>query len=445
MSARLPFSKIRSTIPWIAAISLSGIFIAGMSADSVFFGINQYRNLSFLLILAGASAIALPFVPAVRNMLRKLIAAKISSFAFVLMALLVSVASFFIFSEFSTSFINFDGELFDAKFRRDYHDGKVHIVHDEMLELYVHFKFWVYSWKHWDWTVEESYRFLSCCAGSAFVFIVSMLGWEAFRIKVIFFLPFVFCGAGIALFFGDVENYSLTAVFLAGFLWTGLRSSRTTAEKFDANLIVAGTFLGLAVSFHLLAGWLIPGFLFLVWRRLRTNPAGALLSLALMTMIPLSVIFWMENEGLPVGNLFAKSNLFGQGQGTLSMFVSPSGEYYYWLSHLVLLLLPLLPFLVSILISNFIRWTGEMKFLGFCGFFLFVFMVTWNAAIGIYHDWSLFANCGLVLSVFTGFAFLRSEQIKNKWILYPLAVVPPMLHTSGWIWYNHIDGNPPLI
>lgn len=434
---------LQTFLPWIIAVAMFTVFLAGRSFQPEFFGVNQYRNLPVMvlvtllfigivpLLLFGIKSAEL--IPKVRSI------ASGKYFGLIFSVLFAALCTI-LFFELSTTFLNFDGEQFEAKFRRDYEAGSIHLVHDEMLELYFHFKFWVYAWKNWDLSVADSYRFLSCISGGVFVFMLGMFAWDAFRERMLAFLPIALSSGGILLFFGDVENYTMTSVFILGFLWFGWRSLQKWGRW---DLVIASAFLGIAISFHLLAGWLIPALLFLIWMRLRTEKLSGLVALLPVVLIPLIVVLFLDSQGLPLSDLFENSNVFGHGDGVLSMLVSPEYNYYYWLGHLIILLFPMLASFIGLAVVGGIEWTAEIKFLVVAGCMMFLFMISWNAAIGIYHDWSLFANSGIVLSILAGFAFMRAKSIPNKWVLYPFIITPVLIHTIAWIWYNHSDGTVP--
>jgi hypothetical protein len=94
---------------------------------------------------------------------------------------------------------------------------------------------------------------LSCAAGAAFVYAVLRLS-RRLAPEVPWLVVLGLLGGGyIQLFFGDIENYTLTAALVTFYLLTALRFLEG-----EVGLWVPTVLLAVAICFHLLAGWLIP-------------------------------------------------------------------------------------------------------------------------------------------------------------------------------------------
>ena len=100
-------------------------------------------------------------------------------------------------------FINPDGALFPMKFMVDVPARGFHATHDEMWELYIHSKFWLYANDHFGWSVVLSYQVLSCAAGVVFVFL--LLTWCRRLLPQHWPLAFLACVSG-----GYMQLFSAT-------------------------------------------------------------------------------------------------------------------------------------------------------------------------------------------------------------------------------------------
>lgn len=220
--------------------------------------------------------------------------------------------------------LNADALLFAGNFARDIPTLGAHLTHDEILELYVHSRFWAITHAWFDWDVTLSYQVLSALAGGVFFCVLLqhckvLAGDQA---ATLFCL--VASGGFIQLFFGDVENYTLTAVLLLSyFFWSALHLQGSCGP------LAPSICLGVAMMFHLLSGFLLPSLAYLLyrdWRRgNRTRAATATIA---VIVIPVATLTWFHLNGLPIQRLFYNSHAFGQGGNIGKVLVRPSFEYY---------------------------------------------------------------------------------------------------------------------
>src|SRR5205807_1009385 len=113
-------------------------------------------------------------------------------------------------------------------------------------ELYLHSRLWEMLNSAWGWDVAQTYRVVSCLAGGVAVY----LGLGLIRRFPAPRWPFVvlglFAGGWVLIFFGDVENYTLTNVVVLAYLGAALRfldEERHITEK-DGRLWPVGVILG---------------------------------------------------------------------------------------------------------------------------------------------------------------------------------------------------------
>jgi hypothetical protein len=124
---------------------------------------------------------------------------------------------------FKSNTLNQDGQDLLWKIPTDVDRAGAHVVHDEMLELFVHSVFWNSTNKLYDLSVASSYQILSAFSGTVFMLLLSLYAREIINSNKLLFMLLVSSGGFIQLFFGDVENYSITAVLVIWYLLVGIR------------------------------------------------------------------------------------------------------------------------------------------------------------------------------------------------------------------------------
>ena len=183
----------------------------------------------------------------------------------VIVRIVLSLLSVGLFFFLRNNFINPDGTAFADKFLHDVPLIGAHVTHDEMWELYFHSRFWFYTNHYLGWSVEFSYQILSCLAGGIFVFLLLTYCSKFFEDTSLFAFLMCVSGGYIQLFFGDIENYTLTIVWIMGYFF----ASALFSEK-KVSIVVPSVLLAIALTFHLLVGFLIPSLIFLYlisWKR----------------------------------------------------------------------------------------------------------------------------------------------------------------------------------
>ena len=204
-------------------------------------------------------------------------------------------------------FINPDGALFPMKFMVDVPAKGFHVTHDEMWELYIHSKFWLYTNDYFGWSVARSYQVLSCAAGAVFVFL--LLTCCRRLLPQHWPLAFLACVSGgyMQLFFGDVENYTLMTTVVMGYFLASVR-----AIDAGMSIVHPAILLALALTFHLEAGFLLPSLVYL-------------LVLASTRGQAVQVVVALTGFVLVVAGTFLFFHLEGCRSATWSRTVRPSG------------------------------------------------------------------------------------------------------------------------
>lgn len=420
------------TFAWLATIlvlaGLYGVGTTGLSPQS--FGISALRlappgslpTIAAAVFVLAAVAVALDARGATRW---------VASYPVAITAGVIAGAVMF---AWRSAFLNPDALMFAPKFESAVPVSGAFITHDEMFEFLVHSRVWDYTHRWWGWSVEYSYQVTSSVAGIAFVVLAFRLAARLAPAAPGIFLFGVFSGAYMQLFFGDIENYTLTAVVVTAYLLSAVRFLRG-----DAPLWEPAVALGAALSFHLLAGWLMPSLAYLgyiSWRR--TRDYGPLLrSSWLAAGVVVAAVAVVHFYGAPIWSIGASHA--GRALRLQGMFVSEwSTAYYVEHANLLMLLIP------AMLVMPVLAWWRRLTldetgaFLAIAAASLVVFQLVWKAQIGVYNDWNLFAIGALVLGVLLWRSVAVSATSGPHRILAASLAAVAALHSYAWIAANHV-------
>lgn len=422
------------TFAWLGPVLvLAGLYAVGTAGLApASFGINAIRYvppgslpvIAGLVVALAAAAVALDARGATRW---------VASFP---VAIVAGVIAGGIMFTWRSEFLNPDALMFAPKFEGAVPVSGAFITHDEMLEFLVHSRVWDYTHRWWGWSVEYSYQVTSCLAGVLFVVLAFRLAARLAPSAPGMFLFGVFGGAYMQLFFGDVENYTLTAVVVTAYLLAAVRFLRG-----DAGLWEPAVALGAAMAFHLLAGWLLPSLAYLgyiSWHR--TRGYGPLVrSSSMMAGVVAVAVVVVHFYGAPIWSIGASHA--GRALRLQGMFVTEwSTAYYVEQANLLMLLAP-----VVLLLPVLVWWRRLLLdesgvFLAIAAGSLFVFQLVWKAQIGVYNDWNLFAIGALLLSVLLWRSVTRSVAGWPHRVLATSLAALAALHSYAWIAANHVHG-----
>jgi hypothetical protein len=345
--------------------------------------------------------------------------------------LLISLGSAVIFFLLRSEYLNVDGSFFAEKFARDVPAFGAHVTHDEMWELYLHSRFWLYTQHFFGWTVEFSYQVVSSLAGGIFIFFLLLYSQQLLTYRRTAFCILMLSGAYMQLFFGDIENYTLTTVLILIYYLSAILYVK---EKIPIS--VPSGLLAVAMTFHLLAGFLLPSlaFLFLIALK-RKQYAQMMVGSAAFLLIILLTLWFFNQHNLPLRDLYYRSFAFGYG-GEVRTLVRFSWNYLVERINLLSLLFPAFLILIPLTVYRRIRLEPFNLFLlsGAASMMLLFFI--WESAIGIYDDWNLFANSAIILSILAWSNLLQAQLKYKTEILITLFSISA-LHTYSWILSNH--------
>lgn len=319
---------------------------------------------------------------------------------------------------------NPDGSMFEEKFVAAAGHGGAFTTYDEMLEFYLHSRLWAVVNPLWGWDVTTTYRVVSCLAGGAAVFVGLGLVRRFPPTRGPLVVAGLFAGGWVLVFFGDVENYTLTNVMVLGYLVTALRF----LDDEQSPLWPVGVLLGIAVAFHLQALTLAPSLLVLAGIAVRRDRhRDAVAALAAVPLLPAAVIAWLAIHGLPSSGL-ATSQITADG-GDWSRYIAPADGRYFWLQWQLLVLL------VPALLVRGVAATGLARtvFLAVAAGGPLLMVALWRAQLGIYEDWNLYAIVAqpIGLLVFGGLAGQSRLARQAPWLT--ALIVLAATQAGAWI------------
>jgi len=400
-------------------------------------GFNQLRHMGAVaavgcyLLLAGL--IFLPMREAASQRVWKKPTLPTSGLGHTLFCLAIAGALALVFYCFRNEFVNPDGQRFGFLFGRDVPLKGAHVTHDEMWELFLHSRFWYHTNALFGWSVEYSYQIASVLAGGVFVFVLMRFvarlvpdhSWKMFA--------GVLSGGFMQLFFGDVENYTLVSVLILVYLYCGYLF-------LQGKLSVVGpsVALSVAICFHLLAGWLIPSLFYLFWVANRESKrTQTCIAVASAVTVVVGTVAFFDSTMLPISSLFQHSQVLGQGGDIMGMLVKPSIRYYWQLFNLLFLMFPSVAMFCPLLFFRRIELSRFNLFLAISSVSMLVYMFVWEAKLGVYNDWNLFAPCAIPLAFLFWYNFTRIENLRHGRQIYLGVLLTAVLHSSSWIISNH--------
>lgn len=401
------------------------------------FGFSQLRCLGAPCILIGLSIplflvlVGRVLTPGARERLREWKVGVVRSAWVRVLAAVLLVGLFFVLR---SNFLNYDGGLLAAKFARDVPLRGAHVTHDEMWELYLHSRFWALTSGIFGWSVELSYQVLSSLAGGAFILMLLYFCQVVFPRRPL--LAFVLCVSGgyMQLFFGDVENYTLTMTWIMGYF---LASALYLRGRM--SLVIPSVLLAAALTFHLLAGFLIPSLVVLFAVAWRNGDRRAIATSAglFCAIVGLTLLFF-HTHGLPIRDLWYHSHAFGHGGHIRQYVADPSPGYYFRILNLAFLLAPAWILIIPLVLYGRVGLDDFNLHLIAAAIFMGIFVLGWKATLGVYSDWNMFAPAALPFVLLVVRGLIHGGGIGGRYRLAWLFAWIFILHSYSWIVSNHL-------
>jgi len=337
--------------------------------------------------------------------------------------------SFFLFYHYNSVFYNPDGIWYSYTFEKIVPLKTAFVKHDEMLELFCHSKLWYYTSLYLNWTVQQTYRFLSALAGAFFIPLLLIFSFKFVSKASYSFFALILTNGFMQLFFGDMENYTLLTLVFFCYLFAGVN-----VIKSKMSLVIATSLFTLSACFHMLTGWFLPSLLFLFWLTARRYKYRELLWSGITSfMIFGGTLLFFHIYYLPISHLF----YYSYSGKLLSNLASPSLGHYIQVTQLLFLLFPSVLILIPLLIYRRIPLSKLNIFLLLNTVMAFVFLFFWNAALGHFYDWNLFAPGILPVALLCWINFLNIPDLKYKPAIIFSFILTSGLHSYCWIIGNH--------
>jgi len=348
-------------------------------------------------------------------------------------AIAIAVAAATIFFLLRDEVLNSDAQLMLATFRHAARTGGVVITHDEMLEYYVHYRLYLAAHEWWGWGVRLTYQALSSAAGGLFVLL--LIGYcrivEPSRSWALAGL--CLSGGYVQLFFGEVENYTLTATLIMAYLLASAMFHRGRVPVWQPSVMLA-----LAMAFHLLAGFLTPSLAYLWWLAWRRGEwRSVLVAAASFVTVLVATVAYFHWNGLPIANLYSHSHACGQGGHFGRNLARPSLPYYRDLLNMVMLLAPVIVLAIPLLVFGRIPRDPEHVQLLIASGVMLGFVFTWRAQLGVYQDWNLFAAAALPVSLLLWRNVVALDFRRVAVQPVPVLAGLASMHSLAWIVANH--------
>jgi hypothetical protein len=424
-----------ATLYALAAVLAAGIRNRLPGLGSTLFGFEQLRPLGWLaavLPVLVAVTLRLPWerlTPRV-DRLHGLVAG-LRPRSRMLLAVAFGAYSFCWFLGLRSHFVNPDGAAFTAKFPAT--PPLPPTSHDEMLEIYLHSRFWSYTSRAFGWSVEYSYQFLSSAAGGVFVVLLLLFGWVALGERRWIVLVLGVGSAGfMQLFFGDVENYTLVTTLILLYFLTG-----HLFLEGRVGVLVPGAVVAVAITFHLLAAFLLPSLAYLGVVALRRRQLWSVAAAAVtLVVVPLAVVVYFHHNGLPFETV-RTSNAFGQA-GNIQRFATPDLVYHGQVASLVFLLFPPVLCFLPLVVYRRVALSSFNVFMLLAASVFVGYVFTWRAQLGVYNDWNLYAPAALPLAILFWYNFARADRLANKAGIAVALILTSAAHSFAWIIGNHV-------
>ena len=351
-------------------------------------------------------------------------------------AAVTAALSFPVFFLLRTNFLNSDGNMLAPKIETGVSLVGAHLTHDELLELFLHSRVWYYTHRWWGWSVVLSYQVVSCLAGAVFLYGVIRLARRVSPGAPWLFVAGALAGGYMQLFFGDIENYTVTAALAIFYV---LAACRFLAG--EVGVWLPTVVLAVATCFHLEAGWLMPSLLYLFAksRDRRGDLREVRTSAALGAAILAATLVYFHFHGLPLRQ-FVSSHA-GHALRMNGVFaVGVPLHYYVEQLNLLLLLCPAVGMLLPLAVWHRHDRDEPTTFLAVSAGSLLLFQAIWKAQLGVYEDWNLYAIGGMLTSLYIWRGVSAAARTPLLRMTAIALAASGGLHTYAWIIANHRYG-----
>jgi hypothetical protein len=352
-----------------------------------------------------------------------------------LLTLLLSIFFAILFFIWRSEFVNSDGMMWKWVIPLNYEkEGVAHVRFDEMWEFYIHSEAWRFMSANFDWSVRLTYQVLSALAGGVFVGLSLFMSRRLFQRTSLVFWLLLLSNGYMQLFFGDVENYTLTgAVLMAYYL-----SAILYVQK-KVPLVVPSAVLSLAMTFHLLSGFLLPSVVFLYVLELR-NKRYMQVVISFVASVAVFVGTLYYHDMLSLDRTLRDSwagNAVVNFDNTNRWDFFALDAYHLEQYNLLLLMFPANALLLPLLIYKRIKLNAANGFFVIAALSMMFFQFSYKGMLGVYNDWNLFANAAVPLAMLVWYNVLNIRDLRYKTEIIIGFLSLSAFYSYTWILTNH--------
>lgn len=421
---------LKKALALLGAAMLAWFFFSAYLSPEVRYGFDQLKILP-AAVSAGLAAAALLLVLLVRLRDRTVTEGgdPLPYGKLLLPALAASVSAAALFWFLRNGFINDDGLVNMISLQ-----GGLRIIHhDEMLSSLLVTKLWQSGIA--GFRPEDSISLFSAAWGGVFVFVTVLLGGRLTGSRWPLFTLLCLSSGFVQMFAGDVEFYSMVAALVSLYLLACLEYQRGNLSS-----ILPGIVLSLAICSHLLAGWLLPSYLYLLFREIRRRKTlEVIASIAAMVLVAGFLFMIVSSAGLPVHQVASSHAMGSADRSTLDMLAVPSLHYHAGVVNVLFLVFPYWPVLLLMLIYRRLSWTPFNAVVVISTAMLLLLSLVWRLGLGPYFDWNLVASVGVPASVLVWGNMLRGEWKPGMKTSVCFVLLVGALHSWTWISGNHFQ------
>jgi hypothetical protein len=313
---------------------------------------------------------------------------------------------------------------------------------DEMWESYLRSRFWLLTNAWFGWSIRLSYQVLSSIAGGVFVVVLWAYARRLVPAAAPAFWLLMLSGGYLQLFFGDVEHYTLATV---GIFVYFLASAGYLQGAW--SLVVPSAALAVAMSLHMVAGFLAPSLVVLHLLELRRRAIvpvliGTAVFAAILagSVLVLGVSFDGEASwGVKALQklVFAVADQEAESGATSHWRWFAFDEYHLDQYNLLALMLPGHLLVLVLALGGHIRLDRINVHLIVATLSMLAYHFNYLGLLGALGDWNLFAPASIPLAILVWRNFLEADGLRDRSALVIGWAALSLAHTMAWVVSNH--------
>lgn len=307
---------------------------------------------------------------------------------------------------------------------------------DEILESLIHSK--LYSLLGGD--PRFTYYLLSSIAGTLFILLLIKF-LKRNNMGLLEFLLFLSSG-GMFLFHGYVENYTLTTLLITIYIFTTYANIQN--DNKNLSLLVPSALLAIiAVSFHLVAGYLIFSLIYLAWnfsdrdKFIKNSVISSIIAISILITFLSYFLFFADPPADRTSTIIFHPPFYSL-KGMISL-----NHFYEIIGVLIFNAMPAFGVILFIWVNNekifkefFIKKENQFLISVFGGFVLHALIHT--PQLGFPADWDLMGFYWLPLTMIAAL-LLGKVEIIYKNVLFPFIIFLLIIHLINMIELNKPD------